>query len=175
MVRFHGYPYQRGSGIGNILGGLYKTIVKPWLMTNAKKLSPHAAKFGQRVLSDVIAGRNIRQSLKRRGIQTGNDVVHEFVDIPAKRRRRNNQTGAGFIRKSKKTIKKPNRTKTRKNSHIRRKRTAKIKRKQTKKKRGKRKNPKGKKKKTAKKRGKKAIGGRKKKRSRSKFDSDILS
>lgn len=77
--RFSGHQYQRGGGLGNVLGGLIKTAMQqPWLASGLKRLTPHLLRMGGSVLSDVVKGRNIKKSLKRRGVRAGGDLLKDI-------------------------------------------------------------------------------------------------
>ena len=56
---------RRGGGLFNILSGIAKRAM-PFLMKN---VAPEAIKMGKNVLGDVIEGRQLRHSLKNRGMQ----------------------------------------------------------------------------------------------------------
>jgi hypothetical protein len=86
--KFHGYQYQRGGGIGNILGGLVKTIMQPWVISGAKKILPHVARFGGGVLSDIAQGEKLTDALKQRGLEAGGNVLNELVSSRGRGSRR---------------------------------------------------------------------------------------
>lgn len=101
---YQGHPYQRGrGGLLDILSGFGRSVIRPWLSSGAKKLAPYAAKLGASVLSDVAKGRNVKQSLKRRGMQVGESALTDLATsyLPVKRRRRN-QTGRGLVKRTRK-------------------------------------------------------------------------
>jgi len=86
---FVGRRFQRGHGLGSILGGFVRRLVLPFFKTNAKSMLKNAAKTGVEVASDVIDGRSFTDSVKNRvpaGIKRGvEDIV--FQSPPAKRQR----------------------------------------------------------------------------------------
>ena len=86
---FAGRRFQRGHGLGSILGGFVRRLVLPFFQTNAKSMLKNAAKTGMEVADDVIEGRSFVDSVKKRvpaGIKRGvEDIV--FQSVPAKRQR----------------------------------------------------------------------------------------
>jgi len=53
---FAGKRFQRGHGLGSILGGFIRRLVLPFFKTDAKSMLKNAAKTGVEVASDVIDG-----------------------------------------------------------------------------------------------------------------------
>ena len=76
-----GYPvyagrrYQRGHGLGSILGGLFKSAV-PLLKKGAKALGKEALRTGLNVAADTLEGGNVGESLKRQTKAAGRRVVN---------------------------------------------------------------------------------------------------
>lgn len=66
---------RRGGGIFNILSGLAKKAI-PFLMRN---VIPEAIHMGRGVVSDVMEGRNVKQSLKTRGIGALQGLGNRFA------------------------------------------------------------------------------------------------
>jgi len=86
---FAGRRFQRGHGLGSILGGFIRRLVLPFFKSNAKIMLKNAAKTGVEVTSYVIDGRSFSDSVKDRvptGIKRG---VKEIAlhSAPAKRRK----------------------------------------------------------------------------------------
>jgi len=80
--------FQRGHGLGSILGGFVRRLVLPFFKTNAKSMLKNAAKTGFESASDVINGRSFSDSVKNRvptGIKRG---VEEIVFQSRRHRRR---------------------------------------------------------------------------------------
>jgi len=67
---FAGRRFQRGHGLGSILGGFIRRLVLPFFKTNAKSMLKNAAKTGVEVASDVIDGRSFSDSVNDR-VPTG--------------------------------------------------------------------------------------------------------
>jgi len=86
---------RRGGGIFNVLSGLAKKAV-PFLMRN---VAPEAVRMGKDVLGDVLEGRNLRESLKTRGVAALKGVGQRLA-----------RGGGGRVRKRSK--KKANKRKT---------------------------------------------------------------
>ena len=76
---FVGRRFQRGHGLGSILGGFVRRLVLPFFQAHGKKMLKNAAKTGLEVAGDVIDGRSFVDSVKSRvpaGIKRGvEDVV----------------------------------------------------------------------------------------------------
>lgn len=73
MRVYRGYP-QRGAGLGNILGALFRAA-KPIL----RSMIPVAANFGSRVLGDVAQGKNVLRSAKRHAPSAGMDALRTVI------------------------------------------------------------------------------------------------
>jgi len=58
--------FQRGHGLGSILGGFVKRIVLPFFRNVAKSMLKNAAKTGGEVASDLTDGRSLLDSVKDR-------------------------------------------------------------------------------------------------------------
>jgi len=55
---FAGKRFQKGHGLGSILGDFTRRLVLPFFKINAKSMLKNAAKTGVEVASDVIDGRS---------------------------------------------------------------------------------------------------------------------
>jgi len=66
MPVFSGARIQRGHGLGNILGGFFRRLVLPFVKNNAKNVLTNAVKTGTKVADDVLEGRSLKDSAKRR-------------------------------------------------------------------------------------------------------------
>jgi len=64
ILVFAGRRFQRGHGLGSILGGFIRGLVLPFFKTNAKSMLKNAAKTGVEVASDVIDGRSFSDFVK---------------------------------------------------------------------------------------------------------------
>jgi len=61
-----GARIQRGHGLGSILGGSFRRLVLPFVKNNAKNVLTKAVKTGMEVADDVLKGRSLKESAKRR-------------------------------------------------------------------------------------------------------------
>ena len=66
MPVFSGARIQRGHGLRIILGGLFHRLVLPFVKNNAKNVLTNAVKTGIEVADDVLEGRSLKESAKRR-------------------------------------------------------------------------------------------------------------
>ena len=66
MPVFSGARIQRGHGLGSILGGFFRRLVLPFVNNNAKNVLTNAVKTGMEVAADVLEGRSLKESTKRR-------------------------------------------------------------------------------------------------------------
>ena len=64
ILVFAGSKFQRGHGLGSILGGFFRRLVLPFLKTNGKMMLENAMKTGVDVVGDVIDGKSIKSSVK---------------------------------------------------------------------------------------------------------------
>jgi len=85
MPIFVGTRYQRGHGLGSILGGLFRRIILPFFKAHGKTIASKAIKTGLQVADDVAQGKSFKESTKRR-IPKGIKEVVEKIDL---------QTGSG--------------------------------------------------------------------------------
>jgi len=66
MPVFVGARYQRGHGLGSILSGLFRRIILPFFRANGRTIASKAIKTGLEVADDVVQGKSLKQSAKRR-------------------------------------------------------------------------------------------------------------
>lgn len=78
MPVFAGRPIMGGDGIGNVLSGLFRAVA-PVLKRGAVNLGKRALTAGANVANDVIQGKNVKSSLKRRFANTGKDILSDVV------------------------------------------------------------------------------------------------
>jgi hypothetical protein len=65
---FAGARTQKGHGLGSLFQGLARAAT-PLLVSGAKAAGKQAIKSGLQVMGDVARGRNLKRSLKNRGMQ----------------------------------------------------------------------------------------------------------
>jgi len=97
---FAGRRFQRGHGLGSILGGFFRRLVLPFFKTHGKGMLANALKTGMEVADDVLEGQSLKESAKRRvpaGIkrtvqslsrQSGSGVKRKRIVLKRKRRPR---------------------------------------------------------------------------------------
>jgi hypothetical protein len=89
---FQGTRMQRGSGIGSIFAGLFRSVM-PLLKRIAPVIGRRALLTGANIAGDVAAGQSLKEAAKSRitsGVQEG--IKDFFPDPPA-------QSGSGIGRK----------------------------------------------------------------------------
>ena len=92
MPVFRGMRHQRGHGLGNVIGRLFRRVVLPFPKKNKKALIRNEMKTGMEVADDVLEGQSLKSSVKNR-IPQGIKRAAGDMDW---------QTGSGF-RKRRKT------------------------------------------------------------------------
>ena len=85
---YGGVSVQRGHGLGSILGGLFRGAL-PILKGVGKAVGKQLIKSGLNVANDVVAGRNLKNSLKRRAREGASSLLANQSGSGLKRRRRN--------------------------------------------------------------------------------------
>ena len=94
---FAGARTQRGHGIGSILGGLARMV-----LPLAKEVLPvvkrHAIRTGARVVGDLIEGRTLKSSARKRALQVGEEAFHDIINPPPTRRRRRSDPATAAAR-----------------------------------------------------------------------------
>lgn len=82
---------QYGQGLGNVLGGLFRSAL-PFLKSGAKVLGKTALSTGADIVQDVLSGKNLKSTLKRRTKQAGRNLGTRAVsEVKSKM----NQKGSG--------------------------------------------------------------------------------
>ena len=61
---FAGARFQRGHGLGSILGGFFRRLVLPFFKANGKQMLANAVKTGMEVADDVLEGKSMKESAK---------------------------------------------------------------------------------------------------------------
>lgn len=87
---FAGRRFQRGHGLGSILGGFFRRLVLPFFKTHGKGMLTSALKTGMEVADDVLEGQSLKDSAKRRvpaGIKRMAEGVLRQSGSGVKRRR----------------------------------------------------------------------------------------
>ena len=68
----------RGRGLGNILGGLGRSVI-PLLKSGGKALLKQGAKAGMEVVQDVLSGKSVKSALKNRTKAAGKRLLSEAL------------------------------------------------------------------------------------------------
>ena len=63
---FAGRRFQRGHGLGSILGGFFRRLVLPFFKAHGKHMLANAVKTGMEVADDVLEGQSVKESAKKR-------------------------------------------------------------------------------------------------------------
>jgi len=67
MPVFAGSRYQRGHGLGSVLGGFFRRFIVPLFKTHGKTLALDALRTGMNVADDVLgSGHDFKESVKKR-------------------------------------------------------------------------------------------------------------
>ncbi len=82
---FVGIPYQRGAGLGSIFRGIFR-MVTPILKRAAKAAGKQALSVGANVISDVVKGGDITESISKHG----KEAIGVLADKTAQRVRQAN-------------------------------------------------------------------------------------
>lgn len=96
---YHGGELQYGNGLGNLLGGLFRSTI-PLLKKGATTLGKTALQAGADIVDDVLGGQSVRSSVKKRSRQAGRSLGNKAVKAA---RTSLSQRGGGKVQKKKKT------------------------------------------------------------------------
>jgi len=66
MPVFIGSRHQRRHGLGSVLRGLFRRFVIPFFRDHGKTLASNSLKTGVDVAEDVLDGRSLKESAKKR-------------------------------------------------------------------------------------------------------------
>lgn len=75
---YAGIGVQAGHGLGNILGAAFR-LLSPAIKTVGRAVLRQGATTGSHILSDVIEGRSLKQSAKRRAAEGGQALVNQAL------------------------------------------------------------------------------------------------
>ena len=89
---FVGTPFQRGAGLGSIFASLFRAIA-PMAKSAAKAVGRRALNAGLDVASDLVAGQNVKETLKTRGKKLGSEIIQDAQSAVQKKRK---QSGRGL-------------------------------------------------------------------------------
>ena len=71
---FSGTPYQRGAGLGSLFRSLFRAIL-PIAKTAGKAIGKRALSAGAEIATDLVAGKNFKQSLEQHGKEATSDLL----------------------------------------------------------------------------------------------------
>ena len=91
---FYGQRTQRGHGIGNIFGGLFRTVF-PLIKRFAPVIGRKALQTGIQIVSNVVEGRSLKEAAKERVGETIREGINKLTTT--------SQSGSGIERKRKKS------------------------------------------------------------------------
>jgi hypothetical protein len=100
-------PRQRGHGIGNFFGNIFRTVV-PYLKSGFNAIKDELFKGGIGLLSDVVKQVPAKESLSNRVRTFGDNLTQRAVNKVA-----TSMSGSGAIRKRKATVKRQSASKRR--------------------------------------------------------------
>ena len=75
---FRGAQVQKGYGLGNILGGLFRSSL-PMIKQGAKMLGKEALKTGVGIVADTLDGQRVKTAAKKRARQAGLNVTSRVM------------------------------------------------------------------------------------------------
>ena len=67
-------PFQRGGGLGSIFRSIFRAIL-PIAKTAGRAVGKRALQAGAEVASDLVAGRNLKETFKSRGKDAASDLL----------------------------------------------------------------------------------------------------
>ena len=91
LTPFMGKKHQRGYGLGNIISGLFRTViplVKPVLKSAARNIGKRMIKGGVSVAKNVLKGENIKRALKREAQQSMSELGSDAISFVTKKKKK---------------------------------------------------------------------------------------
>lgn len=79
MEGYRGTPYQRGAGLGSFFKALFRMAV-PVIKSVGRQAGKHALAAGANVMSDLVKGEPVLDSLKKRSKFETSRLFHEVGD-----------------------------------------------------------------------------------------------
>lgn len=79
---FTGRRYQKGHGLGNILGGLVRAtlpVLKRTAISLGKDVASTGLVQGGRLIEDIIHGKPVKKSMKKRAIEGGRVLINKRI------------------------------------------------------------------------------------------------
>ena len=78
---FTGARVQKGHGCGSLFSRLFRTVA-PLIRRGAVALGKRALPAGAHIAGDVVAGKNVKKSAKRRATAAGRNRVQSLLNTP---------------------------------------------------------------------------------------------
>ncbi len=104
---FVGTPYQRGTGLGSLFKGLFRTIL-PIAKNVGKSVGRQALRTGTEIAGDVLAGKSIKEAAQRRGKAGASKFLNKASRKLAKKpRKKQKGRGLGVRNIKKRTTRSP--------------------------------------------------------------------
>ncbi len=98
---FKGAPIQRGYGLGNILGGLFRAAL-PILKQGATTLGKQALRTGVNIASDALNGQHVQSAAKERLRQAGRQITNRAANHLSQKKK-TTQRNKGLKRRARST------------------------------------------------------------------------
>ena len=80
---FKGSPHQRGRGLGDVLSNIARVALPIF----KRHVLPHVGKTLLATAGDVVAGKNFKESVKKRSKKAGKNILRSLIDKPPKNKR----------------------------------------------------------------------------------------
>jgi len=115
MPVFVGRKFQRGHGLAKIVGGLFNRYVIPFAKNLGKRALSNVVKTGMEVAGDVASGKNVKESIKERGVaaikRTLADTIRQSTSNIASANNNKNNKAKRVKHQTKQTSKRPTKKK----------------------------------------------------------------
>lgn len=76
---YQGVSFQKGYGLGSWFRRIFRTAL-PFLVKGGQSVGKEVLRTGTRVMSDVLAGENVKESTKKRTKEAGKNIARKAVD-----------------------------------------------------------------------------------------------
>lgn len=96
---YRGISYQKGYGLGGIFRRIFRAAL-PYIVRGTKTVGKEALVTGSRVMSDVLAGQDIKTAAKNRTKESGKNLAKKALS------KMQSMIGSGGYKRKRKTKKK---------------------------------------------------------------------
>lgn len=80
MTYFAGSSSQKGYGLGSYLGGLFRSVILPFLSRGARAVGQEAMRAGSHILADAASGSQpFKTSVKRHASAAGENLMNKMA------------------------------------------------------------------------------------------------